>query len=231
MDTRVLSARLYSGSNESPGGGRWRYTAPIEPAAASRVVAAFNGGFKMPVAGGGYYTQGRWVVPPRRGAASLVIHADGTVGIGAWGSGARMGAGVVAVRQNLHLLVVDGRPASDAGVVADWGATVGGVSSTWRSGLGVTRNGALVYAAGPELDPLSLAQLLIRAGALRAMELDINPNWTVLATYSPATAHGPAAPSNGASLIEGMVQGPGTFFETWWARDFVTMSARTPTGP
>ena len=58
MDTRLLAARLYSGS-KSPGGGPYRYTAPIQPAQAATLIAAFNGGFMMPAAGGGYYTQGR----------------------------------------------------------------------------------------------------------------------------------------------------------------------------
>jgi hypothetical protein len=134
---------------------------------------------------------------------------------------------VVAVRQNLNLLVVGGRPAAVAGVVGDWGATVGGVTNTWRSGLGVTRNGALVYVTGPDLAPLSLAQLLIRAGAVRAMELDINPDWTILATYQPSTRNGEASAANGTGLIAGTVRGPVIFFEESWARDFITMSART----
>jgi hypothetical protein len=46
MDTGLLSARLYSGSM-SPGGGPYRYTAPVAPAQAETLVAAFNGGFKM----------------------------------------------------------------------------------------------------------------------------------------------------------------------------------------
>ncbi len=225
MDTRLLAARLYSGSDESPGSGPWKYTAPIQPADAATLVAAFNGGFKMPSAEGGYYTQGTWVFPPRAGAASLVIYSDGATALGAWGHDVRMAPNVIAVRQNLHLLVISGRPASDAGVVPDWGLTVGGVTNTWRSGLGITKNGALVYVAGPGLDPLSLADLLIRAGAVRAMELDINPDWTVLATYRPPSG-ALAAPSNGANLIQGMVQGPSTFFEAWWARDFITLSAR-----
>ena len=58
MDTHLLAARLYSGS-KSPGGGPYRYTAPIQPTQAATLVAAFNGGFMMPAAGGGYYTQGR----------------------------------------------------------------------------------------------------------------------------------------------------------------------------
>ncbi len=236
MDTRLLSARLYSGSM-SPGGGPYRYTAPIEPAQAASVVAAFNGGFVMKVAGGGYYTEGRVVDPLRPGVASLVIYSGGRVDVGVWGKDLKMTPQVVSVRQNLSPLVVAGRPTSAAASPdwQAWGATCGatscaasvpGVEHQWRSGLGIAADGALVYVTGPSLDPLQLAQVLVRAGAVRAMQLDINPDWTVLATYSPPTPGGLAAPSNGTKLLPGTVQGPWTFFEPWWARDFVTMSAR-----
>ena len=80
MDTHLLTARRYSGS-ESLVGGRYRYTAPIRPASARYLVAAFNGGFKMTDAEGGYYTEGRMIDPLRRGAA-FVIYADGSVDVG-----------------------------------------------------------------------------------------------------------------------------------------------------
>jgi len=237
MDTRLLSARLYSGS-VSPGGGPYRYTAPVLPAAAASLVAAFNGGFKMAAAGGGYYTEDRVIDPLVAGAASLVIYADGSVTVGAWGSDVRMSAAVVAVRQNLVPLVAGGRPTARAASPdwQAWGATCSlfacggsapGVERQWRSGVGVTADGALVYAAGPALDPLQLAQVLARAGAVRAMELDINPAWPVFASYDPSAPDGRAAPSNGRSLLATLL-GPATFFESSYARDFVTMSARRP---
>jgi hypothetical protein len=102
---------------------------------------------------------------------------------------------------------------------------VPGIEHQWRSGVGVTASGALVYAVGPDLDPLQLAQLLVRAGVVRGMQLDINPYWPVFATYAPAAAGGPAAPSNGRRLLA-TVQGPATFFDQQWGRDFITMSAR-----
>ncbi len=235
MDTRLLTARLYSGS-KSPGGGPYRYTAPIQPAQAATLVAAFNGGFIMNAAGGGYYTQGRTIDSLRPGAASLVIYADGRVDIGTWGSDVRMERNVVSVRQNLMPLVADGRPTPRA-ASTDWqawgstcgtascAATVPGIEHQWRSGLGITADGALVYAAGPALDPLQLAQLLVRAGVVRGMQLDINPDWPVFVSYDPL-AGALAGPSNGRKLLSSTVQGPSTFFESWWARDFVTMSAR-----
>ena len=144
---------------------------------------------------------------------------------------------VMAVRQNLVPLVTDGRPTAPA-ASADWqawgstcgasscAASVPGIEHQWRSGIGVTANGALVYAVGPALDPLQLAELLVRAGVIRGMQLDINPSWPVFASYDPATARGLAAPSNGSKLLSSTRQGPWTFFEPWWARDFITMSTR-----
>jgi hypothetical protein len=236
MDMRLLSARLYSGS-KSPGGGPYRYTAPIRPAQAASLVAAFNGGFKMADAHGGYYTEGRVIYPLVPGAASLVIYANGSVTVGAWGTDVRMTRDVVAVRQNLVPLIADGQPTALAasGDWRAWGNTCGvsscagsvpGIEHQWRSGLGVTADGALVYAVGPALDPLQLAQLLLRAGVVRGMQLDINPSWPVFASYDPATTRGIAGPSNGSKLLSTTKQGPRTFFEPWWARDFITMSAR-----
>jgi Phosphodiester glycosidase len=235
MNTRLLAARLYSGS-KSPGGEPYRFTAPVKAAQASTLVAAFNGGFLMKDARGGYYTQGRTVDPLRRGAASLVIYTDGSVGIGAWGRDVRMTPNVVSVRQNLVPLVAGGRPTPQAAGARwqAWGSTCGaascaasvpGIEHQWRSALGITADGALVYAAGPGLDPLQLAELLVRAGVVRGMQLDINPDWPVFVSYDPR-AGGLAAPSNGRKLLAATVQGPSTFFEAWWARDFVTMSAR-----
>jgi hypothetical protein len=236
MDTRLLSARLYSGSI-SPGGGPYRYTAPIEAGQAATLVAAFNGGFKMTDAHGGYYTEGRMIYPLVTGAASLVIYADGSVTVGAWGTDVGMTRDVVSVRQNLVPLVAGGRPTALA-ASNDWqawgntcganscAASVPGIEHQWRSGVGVTANGALVYAVGPALDPLQLAQLLARAGVVRGMQLDINPSWPVFASYAPGAPQGLAAPSNGSRLLSTTKQGPRTFFEPSWARDFITMSAR-----
>ncbi len=235
LDTRLLSARLYSGSI-SPGGGPYRYTAPIAPAQAATLVAAFNGGFKMKDAHGGYYTGGRMIDRLRAGAASLVIYADGSVNIGAWGRDVTMTGRVASVRQNLVPLVAGGQPTpAAAGNWHAWGSTCGahscahsvpGLKHQWRTGLGITADGALVYAVGPALDPLQLARLLVRAGAIRGMQLDINPFWPDFVTYRPPDAHGLAAPTNGRKLIPWTMQGAATFFKRSWARDFITMSAR-----
>jgi hypothetical protein len=137
----------------------------------------------------------------RAGAATLVIYADGSVDLGAWGTDVTMTPQVASVRQNLLPLVAGGRPTARAGTTRwrAWGATCGaascsakvpGIEHQWRSGLGITADGALVYVAGPALDPLQLA-----------------------------------AAANGRKLLASTAQGPWTFFEASWARDFITMSA------
>ena len=57
------------------------------------------------------------------------------------------------------------------------------------------------------------------------MELDINTDWVNFSSYQPSTPGGPATPANGTELLPAMTGTPGRYFEPWWARDFITMSA------
>ena len=231
MDTRLLKATLYSGRT-IPGGGPYPNTAPIEPRAAKSLVAAFNAGFLMSNANGGYYTDGQVIVPLRTGAASLVIYRNGTATVADWGRDATLTSNVVAVRQNLDLLVDGGRPVPglNANDTSQWGYTLGNQIYVWRSGIGVTSDGALVYVGGPGLNITTLANLLVRAGAVRAMELDINTGWVNFATFDPSSPTAQATSANGSDLLSTMAATPARYFEAWWSRDFFTMSARSGTG-
>ncbi len=226
MDTTLLRATLYSGS-EIPGGGPWHYTAPILPADAQSLVAAFNSGFLMQDAQGGYYSEGKLMYPLVNGDASIVIYSNGDINIGSWGSQVSMTPNVVSVRQNLQLLVNNGAPVPglNANDTTRWGLTLGNQIYVWRSGLGITADGALVYVGGPGLNITTLANLLVRAGAVRGMETDINTDWVNYSVYNPPPGQ-PAAPSNGTSLLPTMMGGPSRYFIDW-PRDFLTMSARS----
>ncbi|MGD0373062.1 MAG: phosphodiester glycosidase family protein [Streptosporangiaceae bacterium] len=230
MDSKLLRATLYSGTT-IPGGGPYRDTAPVSRTASKSLVAAFNAGFLMNNANGGYYTDGKTIIPLRNGAASFVIYRNGKVNIGDWGKDATLAPDVVSVRQNLDLLVRNGKPVPGLNPddTAQWGFTLGNAVYVWRSGVGITANGALVYAGGPGLNITTLADILARAGAVRAMELDINTDWVNFATYDPHGANAPATPATGADLLPGMYGAPNRYFESWWSRDFFTMSARPAT--
>jgi hypothetical protein len=229
MDTTLLHATLYSGS-QIPGGGPYTHTAPIAPTESTSLVTAFNAGFLMSGANGGYYTDGKLIDPLRTGAASFVVYKNGSSTVGQWGRDVSMSSSVVSVRQNLDLLVDNGQvvPAAYNAGATQWGATLGGALYVWRSGLGVTANGALVYVGGPGLDIVDLANILVKAGAVRAMELDINTDWVNYSIYQPSTPTGQANSANGTLLLPGMTGGTSRYFASWWARDFITMSAGSP---
>ncbi len=231
MDTTLLKATLYSGSL-IPGGGPFSHTAPVSPTDSTSLVAAFNAGFLMDAANGGYYTDGKTVDPAPHGGGVLRDLPERESTVGQWGRDVSMSPDVVSVRQNLDLLVDNGQvvPAAYNSSSLRWGATLGGADYVWRSGMGVTANGAIVYVGGPGLNIVDLANILVKAGAVRAMELDINTDWVNYSTYQPATPTGSATAANGTELLSGMTGTPGRYFQPWWARDFITMSAPTPNG-
>jgi hypothetical protein len=203
---------LYAGSAEP--GGAWPFQTAVAPHEQTMLVAAFNSGFHTGSSGGGWFDHGRTAVPLRLGAASLVIKADGAATVGVWGRDASLTPDVVSVRQNLTLLVDGG---ANLGASGYWGATLGGVRYTWRSAVGVDGAGNLIYAGGPGLDGPGMAQVMIQAGAVRAMELDINPQWVSFCYYAGAGA--------GNVLLPGMNYGP-SHWTSGSSRDFIAVLLR-----
>jgi len=227
MDPTLLQAQLYSGSS-IPGGGPYTYTAPITAKSSENLVAAFNAGFLMADANGGYYTMGRTILPLRKGVASVVVFKDGTMTVAKWGTDVTMSNQIASVRQNLDLIVQNGKPVAgltNANVMR-WGKTLGGGFNVWRSGLGVTSDGALVYVGGPSLSISDLANVLVRAGAVRGMELDINTDWVQFSAFT-GPLNTPINGSNGTSLESAMAGTPSRYFANWWTRDFYTMTLRS----
>jgi hypothetical protein len=149
----------------------------------SRLVATFNSGFKLSDSGGGFADGGHTYAPMKPGLATIERLRNGHVDIVAWKGGSVAGPDVMYARQNLPLIVNGGRPNPNLSDGPEWGATLGNAIRVWRSAVGVDRRGNLIYAAAPIQTVGSLAAIMIRAGAVRAMELDINTYWTSLITY------------------------------------------------
>ena len=224
IDPTVLKVSLNPGATEP--GGTWSEPPNILGPALPSAAAAFNGGFRFPDAHGGFYLDGRQAVPLRDGAASIVIYADGKVDIGTWGQEVTMTPSVAAVLQNLVPIVDKGQTAPEAtyGDTRIWGATLGASTVVARSGIGVTADGALLYVAGPALTAKSLAESLQRAGAVRAMTLDINPEWVTFNFYQ----HDPSQPDMVTpSKLYPPMQRPVSRYlgPTREARDFFVVSA------
>jgi hypothetical protein len=191
IDTKLVHLKLVPGSTEP--GGTWAHPPYVTPAELPYLVAAFNGGFRFQDAKGGIYLEGRAPFALRPGQASIVIYKNGGINIGAWDRDVKMTPNVESVLQNAVLLVDNGKLAPSATYTdnAIWGYTLGGGYVVPRSGIGITADGAIVYVAGPALTARSLAESLQRAGAVRALTLDINPEWVTFNIYS----HAPGNPS------------------------------------
>ncbi|HEV3293876.1 MAG TPA: hypothetical protein VG123_33270, partial [Streptosporangiaceae bacterium] len=155
----------------------------IGPGQHARLLAAFNGGFLMgagciPCGVGGMKVAGHLFVPLVRGMTSLVLNRDGAASMGVWGHGfPAAGAAVYSVRQCLPPLVAGGRASPTVGDVGAWGAVLGGGELTARSAVGIDARGDLLYAGSMSALPSDMARALVRAGAVTAMQFDINPEW------------------------------------------------------
>jgi hypothetical protein len=225
LDTKLLKAQYVPGLLE-PGGGPNPWGSEIPEDQRANLIAAFNSGFKMDIARGGVYFGGQAVRPLVNGSASLVIKADGSATVGMWGRDVTMTPDVVAVRQNLALMIDNGQldPQLDENDVSKWGATLGNKALVWRSGVGVDAKGGLIYAAGNSLSALSLARTLQAAGAVRAMELDINTDWVSAYTYVNQNNGNPSSPVIGIKLGGDMARGGDRYFQPG-ERDFFAFFA------
>ena len=179
MDPDLVRPVVVVGTGDP--GGPWAWGGQVAPESRRFLVAAFNGGFKFPDFAGGVLSLGTGYRDLLGGVASLIVYSDGSFTVGAWGRDNDPAKQVVAVRQNLQLLVDNGAPTAAAGSPGAWGASVGGVA-TMRSAVGVDAKGALLWAGG-RLSPADLANAMVASGAVRAMQMDINPDWVNFNQY------------------------------------------------
>jgi hypothetical protein len=159
----------------------------------SSLLATFNSGFRTQDGHGGFIANGQVYVRPREGLGTIAIYRDGSVKIGTWGSEIQPSSQIVYLRQNLPLLVDQGRISPAVNDRWPWVAdTVGNNVLVWRSGIGVDAQGNLIYAAANSISESGLASVMRRAGAVRAMALDENTYFVDFFTYAAA---GGAEPS------------------------------------
>ena len=152
-----------------------------------RLLATFNGGFTHSDGNNGSSDNGAMNEPLTDGNATLIGFKDGRVGIVRWKGGPNAGPNVAWSRQSLAPILWNGRinPTLNTDPNSpQWGYTLGGVTRTWRTGVGVDRRGDLIYVAAEEQTVITLAKILQHVGAVRGMEFDINPEWHTLITYT-----------------------------------------------
>ena len=224
MNQSLVRFELRPGA-EDPGPGNWHALDYLPLGTRNGLLATFNSGFKIASSGGGFYLNGSTSGTLTPGVASVVYYTDGHIAIGNWGQdpGMSMSSAVAGVRQNLHLIVQNGQvPSSvDFNVQSSWGATLGGGYYVWRSGIGITADNRVIFVYGPALNVRELGDLLQRAGAVNAMELDINPEWTDFMYYLPQQANPPTP----EALLPNQAQ-PADRYYTPASRDFTAVFAK-----
>jgi hypothetical protein len=149
-----------------------------------RLLATFNAGFTYIDGKNGSSIDGRSYEALRPGLATLIGYTDGRVDIRPWTGGPNAGPGIAFARQSLRLMIAHGRLTRALNDSSLWGATLGNAVRVWRTGVGIDRRGNLIYAAANDQTVITLARILRRAGAVRAMQFDINPEWPSLITYT-----------------------------------------------
>jgi hypothetical protein len=178
-----------------------------------RLVATFNGGFPLETSYAGLVYRGETIASMVDGIATLVKYRDGRLDIVKWEHGPNPSRHVLFAKQNLPPIIYAGKLNPDLSDSIEWGATVNNAVRVWRSGLGIDRRGNLIYAAANYQTVGSLAEILKRAGAVRALELDINEDWTSFISYRHPGAVDPA------NLLPEMFR-PDTRYLTPDERDF-----------
>jgi hypothetical protein len=212
--TRLIQHAGY----QDPGVEGWLAGPSISDTEKPILLAAFNGGFRLNLGLGGFSVLTHTVGTIAPGLASVVTYTDGSAGLGVWGTDVPDGyKKVFSVRQNLGPLVVAGAPAADIDSYGPWGATLGGGFAVARSALGIDRFGNLIWAGSSGATPRAMATALIQSGAIRAMQLDINPQWVGAFTFPTLATQTLVLPSQANQV--------GTYLNPY-SRDFFTVTLR-----
>ncbi len=219
IDHSLTTTWLYPGRLEPSVSLPSRGPMEVPVALRSRLVATFNSGFKLSDSGGGFAENGHTYAPLGNGLATFIRRRDGSVDVIGWQGGPDAGSDIVYARQNLPLIVEDGVANPNLSDGPQWGATLGNAIRVWRSAVGVDRFGNLIYAAANDQTVGSLAAIMIHAGAVRAMQLDINAYWPSFITYTAPGALG------AANLLPEMTRSPERYL-TPDDRDFFAVYLR-----
>ena len=195
----------------------------VPESARSMLLATFNSGFYEEDSAEGFFVNNTAYFPMVDGHATAVAYKDGSVDVIAWNHGTTLPANVQMARQNLTMLVVDGHPGDGTQVGSNWGVTLGGVPAVWRTALGVDHRGNLIYVAAPNQTAASLADIMIQVGCVRAMQLDINPEWPIYVTYAGPGAAGPSLFVPNPNQIPNRFLYPST-------KDFFALYTKQPKG-
>jgi Phosphodiester glycosidase len=225
IDHTRTDLAYYPGRYEPPSAAdRGPMMVPVDQR--KRLLATFNGGFTHVDTNNGSAVNGHTNEPLIDGNATLVGYRSGTVNIIKWTGGPDAPANVAWARQSLTPILWNAKLNPELNTDPNsiqWGYTLGGVTFTPRTAVGVDAHGNVMFVVASEATVISLAQTLKHIGAVRGMEYDINPEWHTLITYSHRNGLG-------AAMVEPQAQQSPDRYLTPDDRDFMAVFAKVP-GP
>jgi len=224
MDPKLLAFQQIPGTLE-PTGKYDHGSGMVSTDLRQFYVAGINGGYKTVNMHGGFYYKGQTVIPLRDNVATLLTYPDGSIDVANWGHDT-IKPGYISARQNLPMLVENGKNQVTDNNAAQWGSLAWGTASggnfVWRSAIGVRADGSVVHLVGPSMSQSDLADLMVRAGAVRAMCLDMNNGWASSFLYGPYGKGVPVDPQ--------IPRSPSRFLLSS-TRDFLAVFAKSPAEP
>jgi hypothetical protein len=181
IDTRRLELRLQAGydaplpATGPRGTGRLPERSPL----AEQVIGAI--GLGVPSGGGpgldapGMVVEGRALVPPRTGAATLAVDCHGRPLLGAWPFGEELPPSIRSLWQGAALFErgptgLPGQTSTSWLAASDDGGLI-----AERAALCTTERGFIVHAWGPSLDAAALGEALARVGCEAGLSLGRAP--------------------------------------------------------
>jgi hypothetical protein len=219
IDSARTKLEYVPGLDEPPEPLAHRGSGEVPPSSRKRLVATFNGGFPLETSNAGLIYRGRVVAAMVNGTATVVEYRDGHIDIVRWRQGGDTPPNIWFAKQNLPPIIYEGKLNPNLSDGPEWGETVNNATRVWRSGLGIDARGNLMYAAANDQTVESLAKILERAGAVRALELDINEDWTSFISYRRPGAESPS------NLLPEMFRSPERYL-TPDERDFFAVYLR-----
>jgi hypothetical protein len=223
MDPKLLAFQEIPGTLE-PAGNYPHGTGRVPLKLRKFYMLGINGGYKTVNMHGGFIYKGSTVIPMRDHMATLITYPDGSVNVADWNVDA-VKSGYTSARQNLPMLVENGKSRVISNTDPQWGSLSTGTSSganyVWRSAIGVQADGSVIHLVGPSLNAQSMADLMVRAGAVRAMALDMNNGWASSFLYGPYLPGQPVDPQITKEV---------TRFWNTSTRDFLAVFAKSPAG-
>jgi len=199
---------------------------PSSDAQPGRILSVFNGGFKADHGQYGAMFNHAIVLPPISGHMTVAMNPDGIVHMGAWGREIAASDDALWWRQNGPPIIYRGQvnPLTSEMTARNWGASISGTVAVWRSALGLSEDGRILYyAAGDNLVVSALARGLRAAGAYNAMQLDVNNYWVY---FGAVKAEGSRLSSE--ALLDKMKGSDPRRYLNGFSRDFFYMTLRDP---